>query len=272
MGTRADLPGVELRAAHSIGKFGDPDRNEDRIVVAPSVFAVLDGSTAKEDFVGQSPGTRAVVAIEKVIRSLPATATAQEAVAAMTAAVADVCTVGGACSASVLLLFIPRNEVWVVGDGWVSVDGDVHQFGHHTEAAASTARAALLRAELQRQPLESLLDEDVGRLMIMPLLRAEALLSNVDSAGAMCFGRIDGRPVPDRFIRVISLPAQWRSVVLATDGYPWVEATLEASEDALRERIDRDPLMIDPPPMTKGVYPGQVSYDDRTWLELIQTD
>jgi hypothetical protein len=42
----------------------------------------------------------------------------------------------------------------------------------------------------------------------------------------------------------------------------------DATENVLKERIRSDPLMIDDPPMTKGIAPGQVSYDDRAWLEL----
>jgi hypothetical protein len=85
------------------------------------------------------------------------------------------------------------------------------------------------------------------------------------------FGRLDGRPVPDRLVHVLTLPEDWARLVLASDGYPALGGDLDQTEALLARRLREDPLMIDEPPATKGVRPGQESFDDRTWLEIARS-
>ena len=58
------------------------------------------------------------------------------------------------------------------------------------------------------------------------------------------------------------------SVVLASDGYPRILPTLAASEEALAGLLAADPLCIGPLCGTKGVRPGNVSFDDRAYVRL----
>lgn len=251
------------------GKWNDTATNEDRLAVAEPFFAILDGGTAKDAFAGESPGLRAALAMEAGLRELPPSASAREAVDALTARVAALqCVNEPRPFASALIYSATHREVWVVGDGWVMLNEQVHRFGREIESRAAAARAALLRASLETVTLESLRNNDVGREMILPLLRLEADLANLDRTDPLCFGRIDGRHVPERFLHRMSVPRTTKRLVLASDGYPQLCETHEATESALQKRIQSDPLMIDDPPMTKGVVLGQVSHDDRAWLEL----
>lgn len=52
-------------------------------------------------------------------------------------------------------------------------------------------------------------------------------------------------------------------IVLATDGYPFLCATLEKSERKLRRQLDTDPYNIGEFKATKGLLRGNVSFDDR---------
>lgn len=250
-------------------RWNEPARNEDRVAIAEPFFAVLDGGTAKHAHAEDSPGQRAAKAMEAGLLQLSPLATAREAVDALTARVAALQHVDSySAFGSALIYSAVHREVWVVGDGWVMLNEQVRGFGHEIESRAAAARAALLRARLQTATLESLRAQDVGRDMILPLLRAESDLANLELPDPLCFGRIDGRPVPERFLNRMQVPRATKRLVLASDGYPQLLESYAATENALQERIRSDPLMINDPPMTKGVAGGQISYDDRAWLEL----
>ena len=57
-------------------------------------------------------------------------------------------------------------------------------------------------------------------------------------------------------------------VVLASDGYPFLEPTLAASEVALAEQIANDPQNIHSFIATKGIVEGNKSFDDRTYIRF----
>lgn len=264
-------PVVNVVHARSVAKSVDASRNEDLVVVADPFYAVVDGATAKFDSSGESPGRRAAATVGTVLRDLTADATARSAVDLMTAAL-DAERDGSSPespTACLLVLAAHRDEVWVVGDGWVAVDGTARRFGHPFEEAIASERARVLERALETTDVASLMADDVGRAAVLPRLRREAGLANGDDPSS--FGRLDGRPVPDRLVQVIALPPYWRRVVLASDGYPRLGDSLEETERLLAERLERDPLMIEDPPATKGLAPGLVSFDDRSWLEIVRS-
>ena len=68
-------------------------------------------------------------------------------------------------------------------------------------------------------------------------------------------------------IDVFDIP-EGAEVILATDGYCDPRPTLADSERAPAEAIGQDPLRIGPPPGTKAVKPGHISFDDRTYVRV----
>lgn len=265
------MPSVAV--AFSRGKHGDESRNEDLIVTAPPFFAVVDGATSKTPWTGEkSPGQRVAGIVAATIRSFRADVDARDAVDLITRRIAEQAPPARTerPAASAIVLSTRRDEVWAVGDGWLVCDGVATRFSHEIERRAAAARAALLRAELRSRPPSELLADDPGRAMILPLLRSEGVLANVDDGDPLAFGRLDGTPVPPSLVHVCALPAGWQRVVLASDGYPAMAASLDEAEALLAARIRDDPLMVDEPAATKGVLPGQVSFDDRTWLEIVR--
>jgi glycerophosphoryl diester phosphodiesterase len=131
-------------------------------------------------------------------------------------------------------------------------------------------RAYYLTALIQQGlSVESILaGDDPGRELILPMLKEESKLRNVDLPGRWYWGSIDGTRVPERHIKQIDLPSDPVTVCLATDGYQRLFGSLEQTERALRDTIARDPLMISVYPETKGVYRDQSSFDDRTYVKL----
>jgi glycerophosphoryl diester phosphodiesterase len=57
-------------------------------------------------------------------------------------------------------------------------------------------------------------------------------------------------------------------VVLASDGYPFLEPTLEASEHRLEWQRKNDPLNIGEFKATKAFSIGNNSFDDRAYIRF----
>ena len=57
-------------------------------------------------------------------------------------------------------------------------------------------------------------------------------------------------------------------IVFASDGYPFLEPTLDQSERALAELKASDPHLISRFPTTKGFEPGLDSFGDRAYLRF----
>lgn len=59
-------------------------------------------------------------------------------------------------------------------------------------------------------------------------------------------------------------------IVLASDGYPELQETYQESERILQRTLIHDPLIINRLyRSTKGLTPGNLSYDDRTYIRFI---
>ena len=210
--------------------------------------------------------------VAQTLESLPASTSAREAVNCLTAAVhslwADTTEpVNQRPCATFAVLAVARRELWRVGDAWLLVDGQSVAPERSIEQAVALERADLLRERLGGGArLDDLLRGDPGRATILPRLSELSLLRN--AADSYTFGAVDGSTIPDAYVEVIALPANAHEVVIASDGYPRVAATLAETEAALRDRVTRDPLMIEEPPTTKGVMPGADSFDDRSFIRV----
>ncbi len=96
-----------------------------------------------------------------------------------------------------------------------------------------------LEAEIAKgKTLEELLQNDTGRAFILPLLERQMLFQNNPAARQYWFSIIDGFEVSDEGIYVQSLPIDIQTIVLASDGYPYLKETLEASEQCLQEVLE----------------------------------
>jgi hypothetical protein len=172
----------------------------------------------------------------------------------------------GACAA-VYSAF--RREVWLFGDVQ-AVIGPVHVENRMAlDGILAALRAvALEHARIQGATLSELQGTDPGRKAILPFLGMQRAFANRTDAGAYGFAVINGTTIPANLLQVHSVPPGEHRVVLATDGYPFVEQTLEESERRLAEVLERDPLCSRIVRGTKGLLPGGASYDDRAYLRL----
>ena len=176
-------------------------------------------------------------------------------------------------TASAILYSRTRNEVWMVGDCQVIIDGKLYENGKPYEEKIARKRVELIEQGLS--PAEA-------RKQIEPLL-IEAMLSGQNQTYTV----IDGFPIYREGVKVVALKTKPVSssietyfqeqtkpvsspneVVLASDGYPFLEPTLAASEASLAEQIDNDPQNIHSFIATKGIVEGNKSFDDRTYIRF----
>ena len=272
---------------------------EDGMVVTDDFIAVIDGSTSKTPKhlnPDMKNGRYAMMLISEYIREeLKADASVDDFCQGVTAYIYNkVYEKLGVeerlkehpeerLTASAILYSRTRNEVWMVGDCQAIIDGKLYENGKPYEQEIARKRVELIEQGLS--PAEA-------RKQIEPLL-IEAMLSGQNQTYTV----IDGFPIYREGVKVVSVsdsssvqdsvPASdsvpcsdsasasgtisvsSSEIVLASDGYPFLEPTLAASEAALAEQIANDPQNIRSFIATKGIVEGNKSFDDRTYIRFV---
>ena len=281
-----------------IGKKS-PEACEDGMVVTDDFIAVIDGSTSKTPKhlnPDMKNGRYAMMLISEYIREeLKTDASVDEFCQGVTAYIYNkVYEKLGVeerlkehpeerLTASAILYSRTRNEVWMVGDCQAIIAGKLYENGKPYEEKIARKRVELIAQGLS--PAEA-------RKQIEPLL-IKAMLSGQNQTYTV----IDGFPVYREGVKVVSVsdsssvqdsvPASdsvpcsdsasasgtisvsSSEIVLASDGYPFLEPTLAASEAALAEQIANDPQNIRSFIATKGIVEGNKSFDDRTYIRFV---
>ena len=287
-----------------IGKKS-PEACEDGMVVTDDFIAVIDGSTSKTPKhlnPDMKNGRYAMMLISEYIREeLKADASVDDFCQGVTAYIYNkVYEKLGVeerlkehpeerLTASAILYSRTRNEVWMVGDCQAIIDGKLYENGKPYEEKIARKRVELIEQGLS--PAEA-------RKQIEPLL-IKAMLSGQNQTYTV----IDGFPIYREGVKVVSVsdscsvqdsvpasnsvPASdsvpcsdsvsasgtffvsSSEIVLASDGYPFLEPTLAASEAALAEQIANDPQNIHSFIATKGIVEGNKSFDDRTYIRFL---
>lgn len=281
-----------------IGKKG-PEACEDGMVVTDDFIAVIDGSTSKTPKhlnPDMKNGRYAMMLISEYIREeLKADASVDDFCQGVTAYIYNkVYEKLGVedrlkehpeerLTASAILYSRTRNEVWMVGDCQAIIAGKLYENGKPYEEKIARKRVELIEQGLS--PAEA-------RKQIEPLL-IKAMLSGQNQTYTV----IDGFPVYREGVKVVSvsdpcsvqdsvpvsdsvpcsdsasasgtISVSSSEIVLASDGYPFLEPTLAASEAALAEQIANDPQNIHSFIATKGIVEGNKSFDDRTYIRFV---
>ena len=281
-----------------IGKKS-PEACEDGMVVTDDFIAVIDGSTSKTPKhlnPDMKNGRYAMMLISEYIQEeLKADASVDDFCQGVTAYIYNkVYEKLGVedrlkehpeerLTASAILYSRTRNEVWMVGDCQAIIDRKLYENGKPYEEKIARKRVELIEQGLS--PAEA-------RKQIEPLL-IEAMLSGQNQTYTV----IDGFPIYREGVKVVSvsdscsvqdsvptsdsvpcsdsasasgtISVSSSEIVLASDGYPFLEPTLAASEAALAEQIANDPQNIHSFIATKGIVEGNKSFDDRTYIRFV---
>ena len=289
---------MDIIESSIIGKKS-PEACEDGMVVTDDFIAVIDGSTSKTPKhlnPDMKNGKYAMMLISEYIREeLKADASVDDFCQGVTAYIYNkVYEKLGVeerlkehpeerLTASAILYSRTRNEVWMVGDCQAIIAGKLYENGKPYEQEIARKRVELIEQGLS--PAEA-------RKQIEPLL-IKAMLSGQNQTYTV----IDGFPIYREGVKVVSVsdscsvqdtvPASdtvpcsdsvsasgtisvsSSEIVLASDGYPFLEPTLAASEAALAEQIANDPQNIHSFIATKGIVEGNKSFDDRTYIRFV---
>jgi serine/threonine protein phosphatase PrpC len=281
--TEPDILQYSLIEQFLCAKNGHNETCEDAIYIGPSFVAIIDGATSKTDtrWNGKTGGRIAAETLKTAFDHIPADATARQTVDILTAAIQALYRQYGLLetikssavkrtTASFVALSLQRKEIWFVGDCQCILNQELIRNTKEIDDITANARALFLAAEIaQGKTLEELRQHDTGREFILPLLERQMTFQNNPSAGPYWFSVIDGFHVPDEGIRVLSLSEDRETVVLASDGYPYLKDTLMASEQALQELLQTDPMLFRHYKTTKSVQQDNLSFDDRAYLKVL---
>lgn len=107
---------------------------------------------------------------------------------------------------------------------------------------------------------------DVGRDLIEPLLRRQWALAN--TVGEFGYGAIDGTAGPDAYLEVFTVGDDCSEIVLASDDYPTLPGSVAQAETGLARMLSADATCTGILRGTKAPYPGQASFDERSWVRI----
>ncbi len=262
---------MEIIEKFTCGKKTDCDKNEDAFLITEDFIAVIDGVTAKNGrpFDGVTGGRKAAEKVAEAVCFFDENITAKEAVEKITKAVSELYNETeqkGDAAAGAIIFSKAKKEIWSVGDCQCLVNGRLFSHEKEVDKINSDVRSLVLAlAKKQGKTSEELLENDVGRAFILPILENQHVFAN--STGRFSYGVFNGTPVPEEHI-VIHKVQTGDEVVLASDGYPHLKNTLSESEELLKEELKNNPLCDGEYRSTKGVAQGSVSFDDRTYIRF----
>ena len=281
-----------------IGKKS-PEACEDGMVVTDDFIAVIDGSTSKTPKhlnPDMKNGRYAMMLISEYIREeLKADASVDEFCQGVTAYIYNkVYEKLGVeerlkkhpeerLTASAILYSRTRNEVWMVGDCQAIIDGKLYENGKPYEEKIARKRVELIEQGLSpaeaRKQIEPLLikamlsgqNQTYTVIDGFPIYREGVKVVSVSDSSSVqdSVSSSDSVPCSDSISASDTIPSSSSEIVLASDGYPFLEPTLAASEAALAEQIANDPQNIRSFIATKGIVEGNKSFDDRTYIRFV---
>ena len=271
-------------------------KSEDGIVVTNDFIAVIDGSTSKATHqwsARMSNGRYAMTIVSRVIQRLPPDASCHQFCLAATRAIRAVynpkwylfplLSRRGArragwsdppinylsshpeerLCASAVIYSVRRREIWLVGDCQCLIGGELCENPKPYEQRLAELRAAHVQKLLSEgKTAQDILADDQARAAIIPEMLRDMQQQN------KTYAVIDGFPIPETRVPIITLDFRPWEIVLASDGYPFLCPTLAESEARLDEQRRNDPLNIGDFKATKGFTPGNNSFDDRSYIRF----
>ena len=292
-----DSKKMKIIESSIIGKKS-PEACEDGMVVTDDFIAVIDGSTSKTPKhlnPDMKNGRYAMMLISEYIREeLKADASVDDFCQGVTAYIYNkVYEKLGVeerlkehpeerLTASAILYSRTRNEVWMVGDCQAIIAGKLYENGKPYEEKIARKRVELIEQGLSpaeaRKQIEPLLikamlsgqNQTYTVIDGFPIYREGVKVASVSDSSSVqdSVPASDSVPCSDSVSASGTISVSSSEIVLASDGYPFLEPTLAASEAALAEQIANDPQNIHSFIATKGIVEGNKSFDDRTYIRF----
>ena len=169
--------------------------------------------------------------------------------------------------ASVIVYNDIFKEIWSYGDCRCRIGATVYHHEKKIDRLNEMIRSYYLEYHLENgMTLEELKVHDIGREAIEETLHMQFAFEN--KTGEFGYPVLNGRGIVTDMITVHKV-CGGEEIILASDGYPKLEEDLEKSEEALKSILKSDPLCFRHYPCTKGIKPGNVSFDDRAFCRIL---
>jgi glycerophosphoryl diester phosphodiesterase len=273
---------VEVIETFLASKTNNPRDCEDMIFIDQNFAAVIDGVTSKRNSseLDSSTGRKAAELILETLATLPADLDGTHALRDLNQAVRTYYEEQGIlqeaelykeyrCGASVVIYSNYQREVWRVGDCGIRIGSREFQSKKTLDRLLSELRSCFLETEIRRgKTIEELQAFDPARAYLEEMLSRQVVFQNAREPSPYNFEVIDGFFWDYEKIERYPVPPRTKTLVLASDGYPVLKPTLEESEQELDRILKEDPLCFRTYKSTKGLYKGNVSFDDRAYVRI----
>lgn len=248
--------------------------NEDGIFIGDGIVAVIDGVTAKSNnlYNGFKSGKIAKDILIKKLEEVTPTMNFEETFNLLNNSLKDYYNVYGKeqefFSAQIIIYNDYFKEVWNFGDCNCMINNEFYNHDKLYDEITSNSRILYNQILLKNgYTIQDLIEKDLGKEYINPLLKNQYLFDNDDS-------NIFGYPVLNgnkiNLDKIITYKLNvGDEVILASDGYPIIFDTLEKSEEYLKKVLKEDPLCMYLYRSMKGLELGNSSYDDRAFIRFI---
>lgn len=263
------------------GKNPDQQLCEDGIFQSDDFVAVIDGATAKSkiEYDGKSSGRAAMEKVKQALKDVPADADVYTAIDIITGCMAEWYRNLGIYehlqsnyierpSASAVIYSHQKKEIWQIGDCLAIVD-DKHFYNNKIlDEIVINARVLYLEMQIQQgKTIAELINNDIGREFILPLLQNQGCLQNNFNGSEYAWEVFDGFPLLKERVKIIDA-SKAKTLILASDGYPKLFNTLQESEEYLKYVLQNDPLCFTINKGTKALKKGNNSFDDRAYVKI----
>jgi glycerophosphoryl diester phosphodiesterase len=273
---------MEILEEFIASKTNDIEDCEDGIFKSNNFIAVIDGATAKTNvkYDELSPGKKGKDVVLECLLDFKADISCREAINSLTNKIAEYYRDNGIferllahpeerMSLSIVIFSKFRKEIWMIGDCQCIVDYQVYTNKKKVDTVMAELRSFYNQWELMSgASIQSLIEKDLGREFILPLLKKQYLFQNNMLGNDFSYGVIDGFNLDDDKVKIVS-NFQSNIIVLASDGYPQLFNSLSKSENYLNEVLNLDPLCIKKYKSTKGKTSGNYSFDDRAFIKFL---
>ena len=244
---------------------------EDRLLVTDNFIAVIDGVTSKSGNTinGKTGGCVGADALCNTIKKLPKDINVYDAVNSVTDAISDLYSPyeeKGWIAACGIIYSISRKEIWNIGDCQCIINDRLFTHEKEIDRVLSQKRAEVIEEAIKSgMREEELYTNDFGREAILSQLKEQHKFAN--SNDEYSYPVFNGTPIPQKMINIYKVHTG-DTIILASDGYPYLCNTLEESELLLQKELKENPLCYKGYKSTKGLQKGNTSFDDRAYIKF----
>lgn len=253
---------------------------EDELFVSEDFAAIIDGVTSKTNFTyeKQTTGKLAANLIKNVLRKLNKKAKVEDFIEQVNLSFEhfykevdfnfDKNKFG--LQAMAVIYSNERREIWLIGDCQAVIKHELVTNYKKSDLVLEEMRSLIANIEIKEKNLtekEYFEQNDPAREYILPWVIDSHIFANNDDS-EYGYSLLNGEDIPLSLIKIIRLDSTKQEVILASDGYPKLDNTLERSESRLQDNLTKDQHCIHQYKSTKGIVQDQVSFDDRAYLRF----